>query len=266
MIFETITSKQNLRIKNIIHLQKHSERINQGVFIIEGLKEIEKAVLSDYIFDSVYFNDEIFPEEKLKDFFGKSLPGMVFKVSSDVYSRIAYRENQGGLVVLAKPKTHKAGMIKFKENPLVLVVEGVEKPGNIGAIFRTADAAGIDAVMICDPKADIYNPNAIRASLGCVFTVPSVVCSSDDGIQWLKSNNVRIFCTHLKAAKPYHEMDFTKPSAIVMGTEDKGLTEIWTNEADANIIIPMCGAADSMNVSVSAAIVIFEAKRQRNFL
>jgi TrmH family RNA methyltransferase len=144
-------------------------------------------------------------------------------------------------------------------------LEAVEKPGNLGAILRTADAASVDAVIICDPLTDIYNPNAIRSSIGCVFTNQIVSTSSDKAIEWLKNNNIRAYAAALTARKNYHETDLTGSTAIVMGTEANGLTQKWLNQTDVQIIIPMCGDIDSLNVSTSTAILIFEAMRQRNF-
>jgi len=262
---ELLTSRQNPKIKNLILLQKHSERQEQNLFILEGIKEIEKAIDANYQFESVFFYPKIIDKFELSSLFKNKLPKLVYEVNADVYEKIAYRENSGGLVVLARPKPHSIDLIKISETPLLLVIESVEKPGNLGAIYRTADAAGIDAVVICDPKTDLYNPNAIRASLGCVFTVPTVLTSSTEAIDWLKAKKVKIFCTYLKASVPYHTIDYTKSSAIVMGTEATGISQIWTEASDANIIIPMRGAADSMNVSTSAAVLVFEACRQRGF-
>ena len=148
---------------------------------------------------------------------------------------------------------------------LILVLESVEKPGNLGALLRTADAANLDAVIICDPQTDIYNPNAIRSSIGCIFTMPVVTCTTTEAIDWLKQNKIRIFGTALTATRFYHESDLRVPAAIIMGSEAYGLSKTWLNESDELIKIPMNGKIDSMNVSASAAIVVFEALRQRNF-
>jgi len=265
LVSETISSRQNPKIKNLILLQKHRERVKQGIFIVEGLKEISKAVQANYQFESVFYNPKIFEPGRLESFFRVNAPKQFYEVSPEVYAKIAYRENSGGLVVLAKPKQHSPDSARLPENPLIVVIEGVEKPGNIGAIYRTADAAGVNAILICGSKTDLYNPNTVRASLGCIFTVPTIISSTKKAIGWLKDSGIRIFCTHLQAAIPYHKTDFTSPSAIVMGTEDTGISEEWAQASDANIIIPMSGAADSMNVSASAAVIIFEARRQRGF-
>jgi RNA methyltransferase, TrmH family len=171
-----------------------------------------------------------------------------------------------GVVALAKPKKISFETLKLSQNPLLLVLEKVEKPGNLGAILRTADAANVDAVIICDPQTDIYNPNVIRSGIGCVFTKQVVACSNKECIAFLKEKGISIFSTALTASKPYTEINFTVAAAIVMGTEATGLTQEWLENSTQNIIIPMLGEIDSMNVSVSAAIVVFEALRQRNLV
>ena len=185
--------------------------------------------------------------------------------TKSVFEKIAYRESTGGIIALVEQRHHTLDRIQLSKNPLILIVEAVEKPGNLGALLRTADAAGVDAVVICDPQTDFYNPNVIRSSVGCVFTKQLATASSLETITWLKANSVKIYCTYLSAARYYHEIDFTSSSAIVMGTEATGLSDLWIENADANIIIPMLGKIDSMNVSTAAAVVIFEAKRQRGF-
>jgi TrmH family RNA methyltransferase len=264
-IKEVLTSLQNQRIKNFQHLQKASERRGQNVFIVEGLNEIRKAVKKGYHFRSVFFYPELISASELFSLLGEVAVNEIFEVSKAVYEKIAYRENSGGVVVLAEPKKHGLELLKLPENPLVVVLESVEKPGNLGALLRTADAAGVDAFIVCDPQTDLYNPNVVRSSIGCVFTVPIAVADSASAIDWLKKKNIRIYCTYLQAAVPYHTINYRGASAIVMGTESTGLTRRWTDVADQNIIIPMRGEADSMNVSVAAAIVIFEACRQRGF-
>ena len=167
------------------------------------------------------------------------------------------------MIAVAEQKIHRLENIKLSTNPLLLILEAVEKPGNLGAVLRTADAAAVDAVIICDPQTDFYNPNVIRSSVGCVFTNQLAAVSSEEAIAWLKKNQIQIFCTSLQASKPYHLVDYTKPCAIVMGTESTGLSEIWTKNSNTNIIIPMRGKIDSMNVSNATAVVVFEALRQR---
>jgi TrmH family RNA methyltransferase len=188
---------------------------------------------------------------------------LVIPVSREVFEKLAVREDSGGVLAVAEMKPHGLEQISLSKNPLLLILEGVEKPGNLGAILRTADAAGVDAVIICDPQTDFYNPNVIRSSVGCVFTKQIAAASSEQTIAWLKKNNIDIYCTYLSASQIYHQVNYRKPSAIVMGTEATGLSETWVKNATANIIIPMHGKIDSMNVSNAAAVVVFEAVRQR---
>lgn len=264
-IEDRITSLQNAKVKKSVLLQKHKERLSEHLFVAEGIKEIEKAIKMNHAIDTLFFCPEIVPLSEVESLLSGHAVKHVFEVTAQVYEKMAYRENSGGIIVWATPKTHRLEDLHLRANPLVLVIEGVEKPGNIGALYRTADAAGIDAVIICDPKSDFYNPNTIRASLGCIFTVPTALTTGKEAIGFLKTRGIQILSTNLNAAVPYHSVDFTMPSAIVMGTEATGISQLWIDAADRNIIIPMKGAADSMNVSVSAAVVVFEACRQRKF-
>ncbi len=258
-----IESRNNQRIKNLIKLNKRSERSKTGLFIVEGILELERAILSDYDFDSVFFCPSIVDEEKAAKLFSKIRAHGFFEVTEEVFAKIAYRESTGGVVATAYSRKHTFDDLSLPENPLVLVLEAIEKPGNIGAIYRSADAAGVDAVIICEPRADIYNPNAVRASIGTVFSVPTVLTNSEEAVNFLKNNKIRIFSSYLKAAKVYTEADFRGPAAIVMGTEATGISQVWIDNADENIIIPMRGIADSLNVSTATAVLLFEASRQR---
>ncbi len=258
---DLISSAQNPKIKSLLSLQKPRERKRQQLFIIEGRKEIAMALQAGYKIGNLFYCEDIISADELKDI------GLQDKfnarVTRDVFDKIAVRENSGGVIAVAEMKPHSLERITLSANPLLLVVESVEKPGNLGAILRTADAAGVDAVVSCDPQTDFYNPNVIRSSLGCVFTTQIATGSSEDTIAWLKQNNVSVFCTYLGASKPYTEIDYSQPCAIVMGTEATGLSASWVKNSDANIIIPMHGKIDSMNVSTAAAVVVFEARRQR---
>lgn len=252
-----ITSKSNPKIKNVVKLQKSSERREQNRIIIEGRREIERAVACGFIVDTLFICNDILKESVSIN------ANYVEEVTLEVFEKIAYREGSDGLLAVAIPKYADLKSFKPKKNPLIIVLETVEKPGNLGAIMRTADAAGVDAVIIADPRTDLYNPNAIRASIGTIFSVPLFACSSEECINWLRENNIKIYCTYLKASIDYLEADFRQGSAIVMGTEATGISDIWVDAADQNLIIPMNGIADSLNVSVTTAIVVFEAIRQR---
>ena len=256
-----ITSPHNPRVKQFIALQqKSAERRRTGRFVVEGLRELEHCLRAGYQPHTVYYCPDILA--------GKPLPSFprevdVFEVSSSVYAKMAYREGTEGVLAEIRAKGHTLDTLCLPERPLVIVLERVEKPGNLGAILRSADAAHADAVIVCDPLTDLYNPNLIRSSIGAIFTVPCVACSSEECIAFLKRNHIRILTAQLQDSHLYYDTDMTVGTAIVMGTESTGLTQQWRQAADAHIRIPMLGRLDSLNVSVSAAILLFEAVRQR---
>lgn len=260
-----ISSLQNSFIKELITLKEKSRsRRRTGRFLIEGKKEISLAIKGGYEIEAFVFNPNITSEEQINELVDQQMD--LIEVSDEVYQRLAYRESTQGVLAVAKSKITSLNELQFKrEHPLILVAEAPEKPGNIGALLRTADAANVDAVIIANPKTDLYNPNIIRSSVGCVFTNQIATGTTEEIINYLKSNNINIFCAALQASVNYHTQDYTKPTAIVVGTEATGLTNEWLENSTQNIIIPMQGEIDSMNVSVSAAIIIFEAKRQRQF-
>ena len=263
---EKISSLQNPRIKNIIKLStKSKERRDQGLFIIEGARELSLAVSAQFGFDSVFVCPDLFAKSEYPKVLDSISKDIIFEVTLPVFQKIAYRENSDGILVLAKCKNNRLKELRLSPNPFVIVLEAVEKPGNLGAVLRTADAARVDAVIICDPTTDIYNPNVVRSGVGCLFTVPVAVCTSEEALSFLKTNNIRSFAAELQASEWYHQTDFTQGSAIVMGTEADGLTDFWLTSADRRIKIPMRGAIDSLNVSVSTAVITFEAMRQRGF-
>ncbi|WP_286845302.1 MULTISPECIES: TrmH family RNA methyltransferase [unclassified Proteiniphilum] len=260
-----ITSLQNTSIKNIVKLSKSNERKKQQLFVIEGARELSLALQSGYKVESVYVCYEMFEKSKYPDIL-KSLPGNnIFDISLQVFGKIAYRENSDGIVSIAKPKHHRLCDIHLSSNPFVILLESVEKPGNLGAVLRTADAAAVDAVIVCDPQTDLYNPNVIRSGVGGIFTVQTAACSSEEAFAWLQAHNIRSYAAELQASDFYQNIDFKQPSAIIMGTEADGLTQFWLKNATKRIKIPMRGKIDSLNVSVSTAVLTFEAMRQRGF-
>ncbi|QOD61305.1 RNA methyltransferase [Polaribacter haliotis] len=260
-----ITSIHNSYIKELQKLQdKSRERKKIGRFIIEGKREISLAIKGNYEFDTILFVEEIISEKEILALFNENVNRIV--ISKEVYQKLAYRDSTEGILAVTKAKDFSLENIKFKnKNPLILIAESVEKPGNIGALLRTADAANLDAVFIADPKSDLYNSNIIRSSVGCVFTNEIALGTSAEIINFLQKNNINIFAATLQNSNEYHKENYTEATAIVVGTEATGLTEQWRDAATQNINIPMQGQIDSMNVSVSAAIILFEAKRQRNF-
>ncbi len=256
-----ITSPHNSKIKNILALEKSRERTRQHTFVLEGKRELSLAVAADYKLVTVFFCPEIVKEEEVSSIV-RDLQ-LLIPVDRSVFAKIAYRDTTEGIVAVLSQKDHVLKSIKLGENPLVLVLEGVEKPGNLGAILRTADAAHLDAVILCDAKTDFYNPNVIRSSVGCLFTTQTASGATDEVIRWLIDNGLKILVTDLKGAIPYYEIDYCNPTAIVMGTESTGVSTRWREIADTRIIIPMRGKIDSMNVSNAAAVITFEALRQR---
>ena len=254
-----ISSTQNPKIKRLLALQeKSSERRKSGLFVVEGRRELQHCVEAGYEIESIF---------KLAS--AADAADADFIVSPHVYERIAYRGSTEGVVAIVRAKPHTLEDLLpsltggVGGGSLFIVLESVEKPGNLGAVLRSADAAGATAVIVCDPLTDLYNPNLIRASIGACFTVPTVACSSEDCIRFLKTHGVQILTAQLQDSHLYYDTDMTGPTAIVMGTESTGLTDQWRQAADAHIRIPMLGRLDSLNVSVSAAILLFEAVRQR---
>lgn len=299
---QLITSLQNPKIKHLLLLQqKSAERRRCALFVVEGRRELSHCLAAGYQVDSLFLLDGHFPEGDLLRPSHRGLQtAHAYAVPSAVYERIAYRGTTEGVVAIvhsrqrtlsqllppphattanvqpvdcnvghdaeqglsAKP-AHELTARPQTSSPLFIVLESVEKPGNLGAVLRTADAAAATGVIVCDPLTDLYNPNLIRASIGACFTVPTVACTTDDCIAFLKANGIQILTAQLQDSSCYYDTDMTRPTAIVMGTEATGLTEAWRQAADAHIRIPMLGQLDSLNVSVSTAILAFEAVRQR---
>lgn len=255
---EYITSSANPKFKRLIALlQKSSERRESALFTVEGVREISHCIEAGYKPDCIFFCPDIVSEETLPQC-------RHFALSAGLYAKAAYREGTEGAIGVFQAIEHPLSSLHLKDNPLIAVLESVEKPGNLGAVLRTCDAAGADALIICDPRTDLYNPNLIRASIGAVFTVPTAVCTTAQAITFLKSKGIRILTAQLQDSSLYYDCPMTKGTAIVMGTEATGLSDKWRQAADAHICIPMLGKLDSLNVSVSAAILLYEAVRQRN--
>ena len=256
-----ITSVQNARIKHVVALQqKSSLRREEGLFVVEGQREIEHCIEGGYEVVEVFKRSQESGVRREVEYI----------VTPQVYEKMAYRGSTEGIIGVVKSKGHSLSSLLIppssfleKDNPLVVVLESVEKPGNLGAILRSADAANVDAVIVCDPLTDLYNPNLIRASIGAIFTVPTAVCTSQECIAFLKERHIKILTAQLQDSYEYYNYDMRQATAIVMGTESTGLTQQCREAADAHIRIPMLGRLDSLNVSVSAAILMFEAVRQR---
>ncbi len=256
-----ITSAQNSFIKSLIQLQEKAKaRKQSGSFLIEGMREIELAIKGNYEIETILFLPELVSNNQIT-----KLTDNPIEITKEVYQKLAYRDTTEGILAVAKTKSLQLADLKLSENPLILVMEAIEKPGNIGAVLRTCDAAKIDAVIIANPKTDLYNPNIVRSSVGCLFTNQIATGSTEEVIDYLIQKNINFYSATLQNSTSYHTQNYTLPTALVVGTEATGLSELWRKKATQNIIIPMQGEIDSMNVSVAAAILIFEAKRQRGF-
>ncbi len=261
---ETITSAQNPKIKDLLALQEKSkERRKKGLFVVEGRRELLHCLEAGYEAYTLFICSEILAEADFNEIAAAAGDVPYIEIPRQLYDKVAYRGGTEGVIAEIHCKEMELDRLRLPKNPLVVVLEAVEKPGNLGAVLRSADAAGADAVIICDPLTDIYNPNLIRSSIGAIFTVPIAAASSEDTIKWLKSNNIRIYTAQLQDSEWYYDTDMRCGTAVIMGTEATGLSEIWRKAADAHIKIPMLGRLDSLNVSVSAAILLFEAVRQR---
>ena len=256
-----ITSLQNRQIKEVVKLGDSRERRKQNLFVIEGLRELSMAIACNYTVKTLFVCDELLNNESAS--MVCELDVQTEKVSANVFRKMAFREKSDGIIAVAESRHLYLDGVLFSANPFLIVIESIEKPGNLGAVLRTADAAGVDAVIVCDPKADIYNPNTIRSGIGCVFSMQVILCTSQEAFNWLKKTNITVFTAEPDASECYFDVDFTQPSAIVMGNEAAGLTDYWLRNADKRIKIPMAGHADSLNLSVSTAIITFEAMRQR---
>lgn len=258
-----ISSVQNPFIKSLVLLQEKAKNRKQtGTFLMEGQREITLALKGGYVLETVLFYPEICTEIEAK----KIAPNTaLIEINKEVFQKLAYRDTTEGILAVAKTKSMQLTDLKLSDNPLILIAEAPEKPGNIGALLRTADAANLDAVIIANPKSDLYNPNIVRSSVGCLFTNQIASGTTDEIISYLKKQQINFYCATLQNSTSYHTQDYTTPTALVVGTEATGLTQEWRDAATQNIIIPMQGEIDSMNVSVAAAILIFEAKRQRGF-
>ena len=279
---EVVTSASNPKFKNLLALQEKSrERRGQGLFVVEGHRELEHCLEGGYKVRTVFVCPELYGSSIHAENLGQlchtedlnpschteGLKGpsvsQIIELPEQLYRKAAYRESTEGIIAEVEYKALELSDLELPENPLIVVLESVEKPGNLGAVIRSADAAGASAVLICDPLTDLYNPNLIRASIGAVFTVPTVACNSSEAISFLKERGIQILTAQLQDSSLYYDVDMARGTAIVMGTESTGLSDQWRKAADSHIRIPMLGRLDSLNVSVSAAILLYEAVRQR---
>ncbi|MBN1163388.1 MAG: RNA methyltransferase [Candidatus Krumholzibacteriota bacterium] len=263
--YPLIRSAQNRRIKDLLQLGRKRERSRTGLIVIEGVREIERSLEGGVDIRSVFFCPSLAVSDPVRNLL-RTLAhrgAEMLPVNKKVYEKIAYRENTGGIVLTAERPSSTLEELRKESRPFYLVADRIEKPGNQGAIFRSADGAGVSAVLISGAETDIYNPNVIRASLGTVFTVSRAAAQTADLITWLKERNITIIISTPAAEMLYTEADLTSSCAAVVGSEDSGVDDLWLRAADLRVRIPMRGTTDSLNVSVSAAILAYEALRQR---
>lgn len=263
---QLITSLQNPRVKEVVKLSKRSYRDEKGLLLVEGYRELKRALDNGWKPAAVFFCPELF--------LGKNEMPLIescqaagaepFQCSAAVFEKMAYRDRPEGL--LAEGPQIRATLSELKiasDAPFVIVAESVEKPGNLGTILRSADAAGVDAVIVCDERTDINNPNVVRASIGTLFSLPVVTATSDETMKWLKERNIHTIAASPHATAEYTDIDLTRGVAFVVGSEQYGLSEAWMKNADIQVRIPMLGQADSLNVSAATTILLYEVVRQR---
>jgi TrmH family RNA methyltransferase len=264
-----ITSLHNTKIKQAMHLRDKRDRDQTGLFLIEGYREIFRASNAHWPIESLFICPELF--------LGTNEPALIqalagqgtkiYECSQPVFQKISYRDRPDGLLAIAPQKKRSLSDLencfKKKQAPFFVVAEAIEKPGNLGTILRSSDAVGIDGLIVCDRCTDIFNPNVVRASVGTLFTVPTIEESGEKTLNWLRDHDVTILAATPQAELLYTEVDLTRPLAIAVGTEQLGLSDRWMNQSTAQVRIPMCGVADSLNVAMATTLLLYEALRQR---
>lgn len=261
----SIESPQNPRVKDAVRLRKNKERKSTGHTLVEGYREILRATQSGWTFHELYFCPELYMDLQAGELVSsiRKTGTPIFQCSEAAYRKMSYRDTPDGLMALSPLVGKKLDDLELPENPLLLIAEDLEKPGNLGTILRTADATGVDAVIVCDHKTDLNNPNVIRSSIGTIFFIPVAAATTDEVLAWLDKHGIQTIAAVPGATREYTEIDLLSGSAIIVGSEDEGLSETWKMRSSANVGIPMLGRNDSLNVSTAAAILLYEAVRQR---
>lgn len=265
MSAERISSLQNPRIKQLVKLRDRRPRDEAGVFLVEGYRQIRRALEKQIPLTELYYSPEWFlgANEPALIALAEAAGAKLFELTKDAFAKVAYRERPDGLLAVAPQWRKKLEDLVLSTTPFVLVVEAIEKPGNLGTILRSADAAGVDALIVCDPVTDLFNPNVVRASTGVLFSVPVVIAGGPEVRTWLRDRGIRAVATTPAAEGLYTAADLRGPLAIIMGSEQYGLSDYWLKESDTRVRIPMAGQADSLNVAMATIITLFEAVRQR---
>jgi len=261
-----ISSLQNPRVKKAVKLRQRSHRDELGVMLVEGYREIRRALLNRHFPCELFTCAELFQGENEPALIEscRNAGAEIIECTAPVFRKMAYRDRPEGLLAVAPQVRGRLEDVSLPDNPLVVIAESIEKPGNLGSILRSADAAGAHAVLVCDRCTDINNPNVVRASIGTLFSLPVVEASSDEALSWLHEHGIRTVATTPHATDPYTDADLTPGTAIVLGSEQYGLSEAWLSRADTRVRIPMLGQSDSLNVAAAATILLYEAVRQRS--
>ncbi len=260
-----ITSMQNPGVKSARGLRDRKARDSSGMALVEGYRAVRRALECGLEFVEAYYAPELFLGENEATLLEglESAGAAMREVAGHVLSKIAYRERPEGIIGIVRKRQHSLSSMPARAGGLYIVAEALEKPGNLGSILRSADAAGADGVIVCGKRTDIYNPNTITASTGALFSMDLAECSAEEGHTWLKDNEIKIFAATPEAETPYYDADFTCGTAFVVGAEQYGLSEFWKKHSDSNLSIPMKGYIDSLNVAVACTVMLFEASRQR---
>ena len=264
----TITSPQNPRVKNAARLRHGRHRQKQGRILIDGVRELSRAIAAGVVLQEVFVCESLCRGEQQQQLLDK-LPGCgaeILQVDKRLFERLAFGHRGEGLLAVAETPGCALDDLVLPESPLIAVLEGVEKPGNVGAVLRSADAAGVSALIVADGGTDLYNPNAVRASLGTIFTVPLCAATAEETLDWLRRMDLAIVAARVDGSVSYAEIDYGRPTAIVLGSESEGLSAAWSADDVTAVRLPMLGVADSLNVSVTAAVVFYEALRQYSSL
>jgi TrmH family RNA methyltransferase len=261
-----ITSLQNPRVKQAVQLRDRKGRTQQQRIIIDGAREIARAMAGGLLLDELFVCDELCRSNEARGLLRELRSGdrQLFEVTPGVFDKLAYGERQEGLIATAATPSRTLAELPLPEQPLIAVLEGIEKPGNVGAVLRSADAAGVSALIVADGGTDLYNPNAIRASLGAIFTVPVCAATSAETLAWLREKQLTIFAARVDATTSFDQANYQRGAAIVLGSEADGLTSVWYGPDVTPIKLPMRGVVDSLNVSVTAGVLFYEALRQRS--
>jgi TrmH family RNA methyltransferase len=262
-----IQSRQNDQVKNLVKLRERKHRDRQERFLIEGLRELGHAIGSGYSIETLYYCPEHFSSAEYTAFIEdrrRADATSLVRMSEDAFNKATYREGPDGIIAIAKQQRHSIHELNVSDAPLLLVLEGIEKPGNLGAILRSAEGAGADAVILVDCVLDLYNPNAIRSSQGLVFALP-IICTEQSFLaEWLTAHKIQTIATTPDTENLHWDIDYRLPTALFFGSESDGLSDLWLSSTDQRIRIPMAGRADSLNVAAAAAVCLYEARRQRS--